>query len=443
MKNKMGKTLYVASLGCEKNRIDTENVMHTLSKAGYSFVSKPVDAEYILVNTCAFIESAKKESIETILDLSESKAGTNKKLIVLGCLAQRYADELEKTLPEVDVFVGVNSYHDIVNIIENGESRVVKATQFTPYEKGRIATDLQNYAYIKIAEGCDNFCSYCAIPSIRGRYRSESMDFLLSEANQIKDRGIKELIIVAQDITRYGIDIYGRYALKELIKEMITLKFSKIRLMYAYPELIDDALLELIASEPTIAKYIDVPLQHVSNTILKRMNRRTDGERVKSTIARIKEIIPDVAIRSTFIVGFPGETDEEFGELKDFISSGAIDYAGFFAYSQEEGTPAASMSGMLTKSLRRKRASELSKIQSGVIVEKHSRYKGTTQTVLYEGIAYNKGMFYGRNEWNAPDVDTQVFFTSDIPLDIGEYYNVDIDKTAFHLFGKVREHVRS
>ncbi|MDR0752295.1 MAG: 30S ribosomal protein S12 methylthiotransferase RimO [Christensenellaceae bacterium] len=433
----MAKTLYITSLGCEKNRIDTENIMHTLSNAGYIFVSDPKNADYLVINTCAFIEAAKKESINAILDLSDNKANTNKKLIVLGCLAERYGKELSESMPEVDVFVGVNSYHDIVNIIEREESRVVINPQFVPYEKGRLATTLQSYAYIKIAEGCDNHCTYCAIPSIRGRYRSERMEYLVQEAERLKDMGINELIIVAQDITRYGIDLYGTYKLKELIKSFIELKFSKIRLMYAYPELIDDELIEMIATTPQIAKYIDVPLQHISDRILKLMNRKTSEMASRALIEKIKNASSKIVIRSTFIVGFPGEEEKDFQLLLNFIKSGMIDYAGFFEYSKEEGTRAATMPGMLPKTIRHKRAIQLSKEQSQVIVSKHREYLNQTIIVMYEGIDYKKGLFFGRNDYNAPDIDTLVYFTSDIPLDIGEFYFVKITKTDFHLYGNV------
>ncbi|MDR0695941.1 MAG: 30S ribosomal protein S12 methylthiotransferase RimO [Christensenellaceae bacterium] len=432
----MAGALSITSLGCEKNRIDTENIMHTLSKAGYTFVQNPKDADYLLINTCAFIESAKKESINAILELADYK-GPNKKLIVLGCLAERYGRELAESMPEVDVFVGVNSYHDIVNIIESEESRVVVNSKFTPYEKGRISTTLQSYAYIKIAEGCDNRCTYCAIPSIRGKYRSEPIEFLVDEAGRLKSQGISELILVAQDITRYGIDIYGKYKLKELIRRFIDLKFSKIRLMYAYPDLIDDELIEMIATTPQIAKYLDVPLQHISDRILKLMNRKTNEQQTRALIEKIKNRSSEIAIRSTFIVGFPSETQNDFELLLNFINSGIINYAGFFEYSKEDGTPAASMQGMILKTVRHKRCLELSKAQSAVIVKKHKEYLHQKLKVMYEGIDYKKGMFFGRNDYNAPDIDTLVYFTSTIPLDIGEYYLVEITQAEFHLYGKV------
>lgn len=434
-----GKKVGMVSLGCDKNRVDSEKILYSLQNAGYTLVSDAAEADIVIVNTCAFIDAAKKESVNTILEFGALKKGTDKKLIVAGCLAERYAAEIEKELPEVDIFVGIDSYKNIAEILEEKLGRVVKTPDLSYYEKGRVLTTPMHYAYLKIADGCDNFCSYCAIPFIRGRYRSYPMDELLEEARGLADQGVKELILVAQDTTRYGIDLYGRYALKELIKKLIELPFVQIRLLYAYPELIDDELIGMIAGEEKLAKYLDIPLQHIDDNVLKRMNRRSRSAEIFALLERIHSRSSEIAVRSSFIVGFPGETEEEYGRLRDFIKAGYIDYAGFFAYSKEEGTAAGKMKGQVPAGVKKARENELSKIQSANIVEAHKKYLGKTVRVLYEGIDYKRCLFYGRNSQNAPDIDTKVYFTSDFPVDVGEYYDVTITATGFHLSGETKK----
>ncbi|MDR3185423.1 MAG: 30S ribosomal protein S12 methylthiotransferase RimO [Christensenellaceae bacterium] len=431
------KRIGMVSLGCDKNRMDSENILYSLSQAGYLIVNDPRDADYILINTCAFIKMAKKESIDTILEFIDYKKSFGKKIIVTGCLAERYGEELAKEIPEVDVFIGINKYHDIVKLIESSDNRVITGDEFVPYDKGRILTTPKHYAYIKIAEGCNNCCSYCAIPSIRGRYRSEPIDSLIKEASNLHDRGVKELILVAQDITRYGSDLSKNYGLKNLLKEFLTIGFSKIRLMYAYPELIDDGLLDMISTENGIAKYIDIPLQHADDAILKRMNRRSNNQAIYKLINKIRMQNPEIAIRSTFIVGFPSENEAEFNTLRNLITDGMIDYAGFFEYSREENTPAAKMPGQISKKTMKQRSFELSRLQSGIIEEKHKRYKNKAISVLCENYDVVRKEYIGRNEQNAPEVDTNVYFTSERKLEIGEYYQVKILNTGFNLNGKV------
>jgi ribosomal protein S12 methylthiotransferase len=431
-----GKKVGMVSLGCDKNRVDSEKILYSLQKAGYMLVSDAAEADIIIINTCAFIDAAKKESINTILEFAALKRDSGKKLIVAGCLAERYAEEIEKELPEVDVFVGIDSYKDIADILEEKYGRIVKTPDLSYYEKGRVLTTPMHYAYLKIADGCDNFCSYCAIPYIRGRYRSYPMEKLLEEAEKLAEQGVKELILVAQDTTRYGIDLYGRYALKELIRKLAKLPFAQIRLLYAYPELLDDELIAMIAEEEKLARYLDIPLQHIDDNVLKRMNRRSRSAEIYSLLEKIRSRSNEIAIRSGFIVGFPGETEEEYGKLRDFIKAGYIDYAGFFAYSREEGTAAGKMKGQIPSAVKRAREKELSEIQSANIVESHKKYLGKTIRVLYEGIDYKRCLFYGRNSQNAPDIDTKIYFSSDYPVEIGEYYNVCITATGFHLSGK-------
>ncbi|MCL2630595.1 MAG: 30S ribosomal protein S12 methylthiotransferase RimO [Firmicutes bacterium] len=426
----------MVSLGCDKNRVDSEKVLFSLTSHGHTIVQDAKEADIILINTCSFIESAKKESIDTILEYSEIKRDFNKKLVVLGCMPERYESELKEAIPEVDRFVRIKDYKDIAKIIsgfENGTAENIKA----PCLSGRVLTTPPHYAYLKIADGCNNNCAYCAIPFIRGSYKSQDLDSLLSEARALKEEnGVKELILVAQDTTRYGSDIYGSYKLTELLKRLLDLDFYKIRLMYCYPELVSKELLSIVEKESGMAKYLDIPLQHISNSVLKRMNRRSSGNEVRELIGEIKAR-KNIALRSGFITGFPQETESEFEELKEFIESGSIDYAGFFAYSREEGTTAFSMKPQISKRTATARATALSKIQSTNIVKNHQKYAGEIQSVIYEGIDYSKKLFFGRNQFNAPEIDTKVFFKANFPLEIGEVYPVKIDKADFNLYGEV------
>ncbi len=429
------------SLGCDKNRVDSENVLAALEEGGYRVVRDVSEADVLMVNTCAFITPAVRESIDTILELAdEKKKRADVKLMVLGCFTERFAEETADELPEVDAFVGINCYHRIVEITDAVRSGVAEKiyieNKYIPYKRGRVLTTPAHYAYLKIADGCDNFCTYCTIPHIRGRYRSYPIEELTGEARRLEAEGVKELILVAQDTTRYGKDLYGEYSLKRLLGELLKIGFWKIRIMYAYPELVDDGLIDMIASEKGIAKYIDIPLQHVNDGVLKRMNRHTDGKEVRDLIDRIESRGADIAVRSTFIVGFPGETEENFAELEGFVKEGRIDYAGFFAYSREEGTPAYKMTPRVPYKERKKREGILSRIQCAVVEVKHSAYLGKTVEVIYEGIDYAKGKFYGRTERNAPEIDTKVYFTADFTPYVGEIYNVKITKTGFHLYGE-------
>lgn len=433
----MTKTVGMVSLGCDKNRVDSEHILYNLTEAGYRVVQDASAADYILINTCAFIESAKKESIDTILEFAGAKQNPRQKIVVLGCLASRYRAVLEKEMPEADIIAGIETYDKLVEILEN-ETRVpVGAAGYPAYEAGRVITTPYHYAYLKIADGCDNFCSYCAIPFIRGRYRSYPKERLLAEAAGLADEGVKELVLVAQDITRYGKDLYGYYALKDLIQALLNLPFEQIRLLYVYPELLDDELIQMVATEPRIAKYLDIPMQHIDDDVLKRMNRRTTGGEQRALIKKIKTANADIAIRSSFIVGFPGETEEAFAALQAFIGAGNIDYAGFFPYSKEENTRAAAMPAQIPAKVKKARAASLSRLQSAVIEEKHAAYLGKTLAVRYEGIDYAKQRFYGRTDRNAPEVDTKVFFTASVPLTVGNRYWVRITKTGFHLTGEV------
>ena len=439
MKNN-GKKIGMVSLGCDKNRVDTENVLFALTERGYQLTQNVNEADILVVNTCAFITTAVRESIDTILELAEQKQNRDVKLVVMGCFAERYAEEVKDELTEVDAFIGVNSYANVADIFDRLDERPI-VIEKTPckYLKGRVQTTPAHYAYLKIADGCDNFCTYCSIPYIRGRYRSYPMEELIEEARGLADNGVKELILVAQDTTRYGKDLYGKYKLKDLLKELVKLDFYKIRILYAYPELVDDELIELIASEDKIAKYIDIPLQHISNKILKAMHRRNTKEEAYELLRKLKERCKDIAVRSTFIVGFPGETEDDFKQIEELVSTGLIDYAGFFAYSREKGTLAYKMKDQVPYKIKKTREKVLSKMQSAIIEKRHNAYVGKTLSVIYEGIDYNKGKFYGRPEYNAPDIDTKVYFTSDFPLEVGEVYQVKITKGGFNPIGKTVE----
>lgn len=432
-----GKKIGMISLGCDKNRVDSENVLAMLIGQGYELTQNPEDADIILINTCAFIKSAVKESIDTILDMASYKEERDVKIVVLGCFAERYADEAEADLPEVDAFVGINSYNQLPYILEGiCADRVVTTETPALHAKERVLTTPLHYAYLKISDGCNNFCTYCTIPYIRGRYRSYPMDELVEEAEELAENGVKELIVVAQDTTRYGTDIYGKPALLDLLKRLAELDFLKIRLLYAYPELVTDELLEFIATEPKMAKYIDIPLQHISDNVLKAMNRRNTKAEAVELMRKIKSKYPGITVRSTFIVGFPGEAEEDYNELKEFVAEGLITYAGFFAYSREEGTVAYGMKNQVLAKVKKAREKELSRMQSAVIARNQSVWVGKTLDVVYEGIDYNKGKFYGRTEYQAPDIDTKVLFTSDFPLEVGNVYKVKIASADFNLVGK-------
>lgn len=421
------------SLGCDKNRVDSERMLFLLRSAGFELTDDPSEAEVIIINTCAFIESAKKEAIEAVFDAAKYKeTGKLKKLIVTGCFAQRYP---EADFPEVDRFLPIAEEEKIAAVV--AEEMGLEALSCSG--QGRVLTTPAHYAYLKIADGCNNRCSYCAIPSIRGKYRSVPEEDLIKEAARLREEGVNELILVAQDVTCYGIDLYKKPALCDLLRDLLTIGFWKIRLLYAYAERITDELVELIATEKGIAKYLDIPLQHVNDDILRKMRRPSTGERARAIIKKLRERVPDIAIRSTFIVGFPTETDEQSEELVRFIEEGACDYAGFFIYSPEEGTEAYDIKPRTLKSVSRKRLLACERAQSEATVAAQKRYVGKTVEVIYEGIDFDRQAFYGRTEQNAPDVDTKVFFTASFVPEPGRVYKVKITSSDFHLYGEGEE----
>ena len=415
----MNKKIGVVSLGCDKNRVDTENMLYYLKDGAFEITNNYADAQIIIVNTCAFIESARAEAIDTILEMAEyKKHGQCEKLIVTGCLPQKYKDQLVEGLPEVDAFLGVKEYEKIAQVITGSENCSEKTDK-------RIITTPQHYAYLRIADGCDNHCTFCTIPSIRGKYKSLEFDKVLDQAKDLEKLGVKEIILVAQDVTSYGKDFNGKPCLVELLKELSKFDFEWIRLMYCYPELVSDELIEEIATNPKIAKYIDIPLQHVDDGILKLMNRRSRYSEICSVIKKLREKCPDIAIRTTFMVGFPSETEIQFENLCAFANEYKLDHVGVFAYSKEEDTPSAKIKGHLDDKIKLERVDILGEILEKNNEENNLKLIGKTVKVLYEDIDYERNMFIGRTQYNAPDIDSVVYFTGDF-ADVGEFYEVKI-----------------
>lgn len=430
----------VVSLGCPKNLVDSETMLGLIHEENYEITNDPSEAEIIIVNTCGFIESAKEESINTILQMAEyKKSGSCKYIIITGCLSQRYAEELFNELPEADAIAGVEVYDEIGSIIK----RVMNGERFIMLERSkpdviytsketflpRILTTPSYTAYLKIAEGCDNCCSYCAIPKIRGPYRSKPMAQVLKEAKALADNGVKELIVVAQDTTRYGEDLPGgKLLLADLLKELNKIESLKwIRVMYCYPNNFTDELIETFASLDKVCKYVDLPLQHASNRLLASMNRYDTREEVETLLAKLRKRIPRIVIRTTFIVGFPGETDADFEELKGFVEQQRFENAGVFAYSQEEGTVAGAMPNQIPDEIKQERYHELMALQAQISEEIHKDTEGQTLEVLVEGIEEDgSGLHYGRSYREAPDIDGLVFIENPGDIKPGCFVKVNI-----------------
>lgn len=431
------------SLGCAKNRTDSEIMLGILAEKGYCIVSEPAEADVLIVNTCGFIEAAKQESIDTILEMAEYKDDKCKLLIVTGCLAERYNDEVLKEFPEINAIVGVGDYHKIAEIIDEamGGSRPAlygNMNRDVPEGLPRILTTGNTTAYIKIAEGCDNNCTYCAIPKIRGKYRSRRMEDIISEARELAERGIKELIVIAQDTTRYGKDIYGKYSLAELLKKLCEIDgLQWIRVHYFYTEAITDELINLFAVESKLCKYVDMPIQHINNTILRRMARKTTGEQIRETIEKLRKVVPDITIRTSIIVGFPGETEEQFEELCKFIKEARLERVGVFAFSEEEGTPAADFNNKVDEKTKNRRLETLMRIQKEISLENNKLKLGKNLTVLCEGYDEESYLYFGRSSGDSVDVDGNVYFAADREVLPGEFVTVEIlDCDEYDLTGK-------
>ena len=424
----------IVSLGCEKNRVDAEMLLYKLKEKGFTIVDDPAMCDVAIVNTCGFIESAKQESIDEIIELGKLKAeGKIKKIIVTGCLAQRYKSEIMQNMFEVDAVAGIGANSDIADIVmrtvqgENVEEFPEKT--LLPLEGGRVQSTPGYYAYIKIAEGCSNCCSYCAIPLIRGKFRSRKMENIIEEANRLAENGVKELIVIAQDTTKYGVDLYGEPSLAKLLKELCKIeKLKWIRVLYCYPENLTDELIDTMAQEEKIVKYIDLPMQHCSAQVLHNMNRKGDRDTLKAKVEKLREKIPDITIRTTFITGFPGETREDFEDLAEFAKEMKFQRLGCFAYSQEENTKAAEMSMQIDPEIKQKRADIIMEQQQLIMEEYCKQLMGKTITVLCEGYDRYAECYFGRSQADAPEVDGVVFFNcSGAKPAPGDFVQVKID----------------
>ncbi|MBR6514854.1 MAG: 30S ribosomal protein S12 methylthiotransferase RimO [Clostridia bacterium] len=421
------------SLGCPKNQVDTEIMLRELVEAGYPIVGEDIDADIIIINTCAFIESAKKEAIDNILDVAWLKENRDLKgIIVTGCLAQRYREEILDSMPEVDAIIGVNSIHDIVDAVaavEAGqEEKYISLKQADELTLGgeRVVTT-EGFAYLKIAEGCDNRCTYCAIPSIRGHFRSRPMEDIIAEAKDLCELGIKEIVVVAQDTTRYGQDIYGEYKLAQLLHRLAEeTDVSWLRILYCYPDKITDELVAELRDNQKVVKYIDMPIQHINNDILKRMNRHGDRACIEDAIKRLRDNVPGIVIRSTAIAGFPGETEEQFEELCEFIGKVKFERFGAFAYSREEDTPAYDLPDQIDEQVKIDRADMLMSKQMHISEEYNQKQLGKTLTVLCEGFDPVSEAYFGRSAADAPEIDGKVYFTSASRIEDGSFVEVEI-----------------
>lgn len=438
----MAETVYLASLGCAKNLVNSEQMLALIREAGYSITQTPEEATVAVVNTCGFIDSAKSEAIETILKLAQLKEeGDLKVLVVTGCLTERYREEVLEELPEVDAVCGTGSYTDVVSAIE-GALQGKRPGFFAPQETAALGGGRElltpNYsAYLRIAEGCDNKCSYCVIPSLRGPFRSRPMEELIEEARDLAAKGCKELLIIAQDISRYGTDLYGERRLYALLEELCRIEgLHWIRLHYLYPDELDDRLLEVVAREKKILKYFDLPLQHISDRVLRDMNRRGSGKLIRERLDKIRALMPEAVFRTSLIVGFPGETDEEFSELYDFLREYKLERAGVFCYSQEEGSVAAELPDQIDERIKEQRRNSIFLLQEQVMDEKSNALIGQDLEVLACGLD-EEGRQYGRSYMDSPDIDGVVFF-EDPTVEEGTFITVRItDAVASELFGEV------
>lgn len=435
----LSKKLFgVISLGCDKNRVDSEKLLGLIKERGYALTDDLSKAQIVIVNTCAFLQSAREEAIETVLECADYKAGNLEKLIVTGCLPQKFIDELFAPLQEVDIFLGINDYEKIFEALENsykqGERQNYVGQGCDGYIQSRVLTTDEHFAYLKIADGCYNHCTYCLIPKIRGKYRSYRMEDLLQEAKELGD--IAELILVAQDTTRYGEDLYGKNSFVELLQKLSALdNIQSIRLLYCYPDVITDELIDEIANNPKIIKYMDIPLQHSENRVLKLMNRKGTREGYLALFEKLRQRVPGIAIRSTFISGFPTETEEEFEGMLDFVKEAKLFNCGFFAYSKEPDTGAYRLKPQVHHATKKRRVAALYKTQGEIAAGILSGFVGKEIEVLCDGIDYEKGCFVGRAYFSAPDIDGKVYFYAGEAMQ-GERYMVTVDQAdSYDVYG--------
>ena len=436
----------IVSLGCAKNLVDSERMLAALEAGGYTLTADPADAEIAIVNTCGFIQSAKEEAIDTILELAElKKTGSLKKIVVTGCLAERYKEEVAEQFPEADAVIGIGDQPEIVRVL-NEITEGLRVTQFAPKNcmpltGDRIIATLPFMAYLKIAEGCSNGCTYCAIPAIRGKFRSVPMEDVLAEAKTLAASGVTELLVIAQDTTRYGEDLYGESRLPELLKALCKIEgFRWIRVLYCYPERISDALIDVIANEPKIVKYMDIPVQHCNDEVLKNMRRKCTAEMLRALFAKLRSRIPGITLRTTLLVGFPGETEAQFNELAEFVQEMRFDRMGCFAYSEEEGTVAARMEHQVDEDIRQHRAELLMEQQMQIAAELNAERVGTETEAVIEDYDSEAGFWLARTAADAPDIDGRLYLAG-VPEQyaVGQYVRVRIVSTVddYDLMGEV------
>ena len=438
------KILFV-SLGCDKNLVDSEKMLGMLQEKGYTFTDDEAEADVVVVNTCCFIGDAKEESINTLLQMGELKdSGQVKALIAAGCLAQRYREEIQKEIPQVDAIIGTTAIDEIAAALEEilaGQKQNhyedINAAPVT--ETNRVVTTGGHFAYLKIAEGCDKHCTYCIIPKVRGNYRSVPMERLIKEAQELADQGVKELILVAQETTVYGQDIYGEKSLHKLLKELCQIKGIRwIRLLYCYPEEIDDNLIQVMKEEPKICHYLDLPIQHASDAILKRMGRRTSKQQLIDTITKLRKEIPDIALRTTLITGFPGETQEQHEEVMEFVDEMEFERLGVFTYSPEEDTPAATMPDQIDEEVKEDRQADIMELQQEIVFDQAEDMIGKEVLVMIEGKVADENAYVGRTYRDAPNVDGLIFVNTDEELMTGDFAKVKVTGAAeYDLIGEL------
>lgn len=438
--------IFCVSLGCDKNLVDTERMLGLLTRDGYEFTDEEQQADVILINTCCFIGDAKEESINTILEMAELKnTGSCKVLLVAGCLAERYRQEIFKEIPEVDAILGTASYGEISSVLKNvlagkeREERFLSLNTSVGTGVPRVLTTGGHYAFLKIAEGCDKHCTYCIIPSLRGPYRSVPMEQLLWEARELAEQGVKELILVAQETTVYGLDLYGKKSLPALLRQLCQISgIQWIRIQYCYPEEITQELIEVIRTEEKVCHYLDIPIQHASDAVLKRMGRKTNRKQLEDMIADLRSQIPDIALRTTLISGFPGETKEDHEILMEFVDQMEFERLGVFAYSEEEGTPAADFPDQIEEELKEKRRDELMELQQEIAFEKSESMVGRILDVMIEGQVVDENAYVGRTYMDAPGVDGLIFVNTDAQLMSGDFVRVRVTGAAeYDLIGEM------
>lgn len=441
----MSINISFVSLGCDKNLVDSEVMLGLLRDKGYRLISDESKADIIVVNTCGFIKDAKEESIETIIEMGQYKEeGSCKALIVTGCLAQRYKEELVNELPEIDAILGVSNYDKVIEAVES----VLEEKQYIKIEDNekvptqyinRVISSTGYYAYLKIAEGCDNFCTYCIIPKIRGKIKSRTIESLVEETEYLAKQGVKEIIIVAQDTTKYGVDIYGEKSLTKLLRELCKIEdIHWIRLLYCYPEEINDELIALIKNETKVCNYLDMPIQHINNQVLNRMARKSTKEQIEVVISKLRKEIPDICLRTTLITGFPGETQDQYEEMKRFVEEIKFDRLGVFTYSPEEDTPAAKFEDQIDEEIKEARKDEIMAIQQEISAEKNAQLVGSILDVIIEGYIPEDKVYCGRTYRDTPEVDGMIFVNSDIELLSGDTIKAKVTASSeYDLIGEI------